>query len=197
MNTTEWLTLYARRLKDALDTIPHRHVERVISIITETACAQRQIFICGNGGSAATASHFAVDLGKCASDSIKGASSRFKVFDLSANTPWITAIANDAQYSRIFVDQLQNYAKPGDILFALSTSGNSLNVVSAVNWAASNSLRTISLIGSDSSCALAKISELPIAINDSHCGRVEDAHMVICHMICYAFVEKVANFVKL
>ena len=93
----------------------------------------RQIFVCGNGGSAANASHFVTDLGKGASDAI---GRRFRCLSLNDNVPWMTAIGNDYAYADVFRRQLENYARPGDLLMAMSVSGNSPNVIQAVEWAA-------------------------------------------------------------
>ena len=92
----------------------------------------RQIFVFGNGGSAANASHFATDLGKGASDKV---GKRFRVLSLNDNVGWMTALANDYAYEDVFVGQLQNYGKPGDLALALSVSGNSPNCVKALEWA--------------------------------------------------------------
>jgi len=100
----------------------------------------------------------------------------------------MTALGNDYSYEDIFVRQLMNYGQPGDIAFALSVSGGSPNVVRAMEWAKANELKTIALVGGKRG-KLAKIAEIVISIDSKHYGRVEDAHMGICHMICYAFME--------
>src|SRR5206468_10603937 len=104
----------------------------------------RQIFVFGNGGSAANASHFATDLGKGASDKL---GKRFRVLSLNDNASWMTALGNDYAYEDVFVRQMMNYGKPGDLVLAMSVSGNSPNVVKAVEWAKKNGLHSIALVG--------------------------------------------------
>jgi D-sedoheptulose 7-phosphate isomerase len=145
----------------------------------------RQIFVFGNGGSAANASHFATDLGKGSSDKL---GKRFRVLSLNDNVSWMTAIANDYAYEDVFVRQLQNYGQPGDIALGISVSGNSPNCVKALDWAKQNGLRTVALVGAKRG-RMEEIAEQSIVINDTHYGRVEDAQMGICHLLCYAFME--------
>src|SRR5690349_12074035 len=100
----------------------------------------------------------------------------------------MTAIGNDYAYDQIFVRQLENYGRKGDVVLALSVSGNSPNVVNALEWANKNGLHTIALVGGKKG-KMAEIAQQAIVINSTHYGRVEDAQMSICHMLCYAFME--------
>ena len=100
----------------------------------------------------------------------------------------MTALGNDYTYDDIFVRQLMNFAKADDILFTMSVSGNSPNLVKAIQWGKEHRLKTISLVGKKRG-KLAEISDVVIPVEDEHYGRVEDAHMGICHMIAYAFME--------
>jgi D-sedoheptulose 7-phosphate isomerase len=181
----DWITNYVRAQKAALDSISVSAVVRLIDTVRRAAAEDRQIFVFGNGGSAANASHFATDLGKGASDK---QSRRFRVLSLNDNVSWLTALANDYAYEDVFVRQLENYAREGDVVLALSVSGNSPNVVKAVEWARKKGLTTIALVGAKRG-ALAEIADQVITIDSSHYGRVEDAQMGICHMVCYAFME--------
>ena len=156
-------------------------IEKVRAVLKE----DRQVFVFGNGGSAANASHFATDLGKGASDKI---GKRFRVLSLTDNVSWMTALANDYSYEEVFVGQLKNYGKPGDLALSMSVSGNSPNCVKALEWATKNGLHTVALVGAKRG-RMAEIAEQVIIINDTHYGRVEDAHMGICHLVCYAFME--------
>ena len=104
----------------------------------------RQIFIFGNGGSASNASHFATDLGKGSSDKL---GKRFRVLSLNDNVSWLTAIGNDYSYEDVFVRQLENYARPGDVAMSISVSGNSPNCVKALEWAKAHGLRTLENAG--------------------------------------------------
>ncbi len=113
---------------------------------------------------------------------------RFRVISLNENVGWMTALANDYAYEDVFAGQLQNYARPGDIALGLSVSGNSPNCVKALEWARKNRLHTIALVGAKRG-RMAEIAERVIVINDTHYGRVEDAQMGVCHLLCYAFME--------
>jgi D-sedoheptulose 7-phosphate isomerase len=181
----QWISAYLQAQKAAHDSIPVDAVIRLIELFRQALKEDRQVFVFGNGGSAANASHFATDLGKGASDKLR---KRFRVLSLNDNVSWLTALANDYAYEDVFAGQLQNYAHRGDIAMALSVSGNSPNCVKALEWAKKNGLRTVALVGVKKG-RLAEIAEEAVVINDAHYGRVEDAHMGICHMLCYGFIE--------
>ena len=181
----EWISEYITRQKQAHDSIPVAAVAGLIETLRSALKADRQVFVFGNGGSAANASHFATDLGKGASDKL---ARRFRVLSLNDNVSWMTALANDYSYEDVFLGQLQNYAKAGDIALAMSVSGNSPNCIKALEWGRRQGLKTIALVGGKRG-RMAEIAEQVLVINDQHYGRVEDAHMGICHMLCYAFME--------
>jgi len=181
-----WLKEYVDAQRRALDSVPLEAVERLVKTARDAWREDRQIFVIGNGGNAASASHFATDLGKGSSDAL---GRRFRVSTLGDNVAWLTALGNDYCYEDVFVRPLQNYARPGDVLIASSVSGNSPNLVKAVEWARENDLRTIALVGAKRG-RLAELAEQTIVIDDTHYGRVEDVQMTIYHMICYAFMEK-------
>src|SRR4030095_7465478 len=112
----------------------------------------------------------------------------FRVISLNDNASWMTALGNDYGYDEVFLGQLRCYAKPRDIALSLSVSGNSPNCVKALEWAKAHGLITIALVGGKRG-RLAEIADYPVIINDTHYGRVEDAHMGICHLLCYALME--------
>jgi D-sedoheptulose 7-phosphate isomerase len=182
----DWITDYVRAQKAALDAIPADAVERLIDRLKLALREDRQVFVFGNGGSAANAAHFATDLGKGASDKL---ARRFRVHCLNDNVSWLTALGNDYAYEDVFVGQLQNFAKPGDSVLVLSVSGNSPNLVKAVAWAVQHGLHTMALVGAKRG-RLAELAHDVIVVNDTHYGRVEDCHMGICHLLCYAFMER-------
>jgi len=129
----DWIANYIKAQKAALDSIPRTRGAALRE--TRTAHAEdRQVFIFGNGGSAANASHFATDLGKGASDKL---GKRFRVLSLTDNVSWLTALGNDYAYEDVFVGQLQNYGRAGDLAIAVSVSGNSPNCVKALAWRSS------------------------------------------------------------
>jgi D-sedoheptulose 7-phosphate isomerase len=181
-----WLSNYVAAQKAALDSIPVAAVEGVIEQFRQALREDRQIFVFGNGGSASNASHFATDLGKGSSDKL---AKRFRVLSLNDNVSWMTALGNDYAYDEIFARQLMNYGRPGDLVLAISVSGNSPNVVKALQWAKDNGLRSIALVGAKRG-RMAEIADTTLVVDSTHYGRVEDAQMGICHMICYAFMEK-------
>ena len=136
-NTVTWIRSYVARQCEMLAALPFDSIGQLIEIVRQAAEQQRNIFIIGNGGNAANASHFATDLGKGASD--RGPR-RFRVLSLTDNVPWLTALGNDYAYEDVFVRQLMNFAQPGDVLIASSVSGNSPNLVRAMEWANKNDL---------------------------------------------------------
>ena len=177
---------YKTELLKALDTIDLALVNQAIELFKDARSNGRHIFVCGNGGSASTASHFACDM-------VKGASynrgQRFRIMALTDQLATITAYANDLSYDSVFVEQLRNFAQPGDLVMGISGSGNSPNVIRALEYANSIGCRTIALTGRDGG-KLAPMAQLSIQVLAPHMGRIEDAHMMVCHMIGYYFMEE-------
>ena len=180
-----WIDRYRVAQQAATGSIPTEAVAQLIEKLRIALAEDRQVFVFGNGGSAANASHFATDLGKGSSDKI---GKRFRVISLNDNVSWITALGNDYAYDQVYVRQLTNYAKAGDIVLVMSVSGNSPNVVKAVEWAKANGVYTAALVGGKRG-KLAEIADLAIVVPSEHYGRAEDVQMTICHMLCYAFME--------
>ena len=176
---------YKQRLLAALDTVDLDRVEALIEVFRRARDEDRQIFVFGNGGSAATANHFACDIVKGAS---YGQQKRFKIMSLAEQIPTLTAYSNDVGYESVFVEPLKNFARPGDIAMAISGSGNSENVVQAIEYANSIGCYTVGLSGL-SGGRLRPSVDLSVHISDDHMGRVEDAHFVVCHMVCYHFMD--------
>jgi D-sedoheptulose 7-phosphate isomerase len=176
---------YKTALLEALDTIDLEKVNQAIALFSEARAGGRCVFVCGNGGSASTASHFACDMVKGAS---YGRTTRFRIMALTDQLPTLTAYANDVSYDCVFVEQLKNFAESGDLFMGISGSGNSANVIRAMEYARSIGCRTIALTGRDGG-KLAPLAELNIQVPAPHMGRIEDAHMIICHMIGYYFME--------
>ena len=180
-----WIQNYLENHKKVIESMPVGKIDKLITLFKKANREEKQIFIFGNGGSAASASHFVTDLGKGASDKV---SKRFKCFSLNEASAWMTAIGNDYSYEDIFIHQLRNFASPGDIVFTMSVSGNSPNLVKAVDWANNEGLHTIALVGGKRGL-LAEIAGDIVVIDSTHYGHVEDAHMLIVHMLTYAFME--------
>src|SRR5580765_7422989 len=175
----DWIANYLNSQKAALDSIPHEPVLQLIEKLRHVLKEDRQLFVFGNGGSASNASHFATDLGKGSSDKLNR---RFRVLSLNDNVSWLTALGNDYAYDQIYARQLMNYGRAGDVVLVMSVSGSSPNLVKAVEWAKQNGLHTVALVGGKRG-RLAELADQAIVINDTHYGRVEDAHMGICHML--------------
>jgi D-sedoheptulose 7-phosphate isomerase len=177
--------MYKEDCVKAIEAIDLEKVGAAIEVFREARDSNRQIFVCGNGGSASTASHFVCDM-------VKGASfnreTRFRIMALTDSLPTITAYSNDVAYDAIFVEQLKNFAKPDDVVMGISGSGNSPNVLRAVEYANSIGCKTVALTGRDGG-KLGPLAHLNIQVANPHMGRIEDAHMIICHMICYFFMD--------
>lgn len=176
---------YKKRVLEAIERIDLEKVNEAIVWFREVRDAGRRIFVCGNGGSSATASHFAGDMFKGASYNVPN---RFRILALTDSVPTLTAYSNDVGYDVVFVEQLRNFAEPGDILMAISGSGNSPNVLRAVEYANSIGCRTIALTGRNGG-KLGPLAQLNIQVDVPHMGRIEDAHMIVCHMIFYCFMD--------
>jgi len=176
---------YKTSLLEAIEAIDLAKVDQAIEWFQEARTAGRQIFVCGNGGSASTASHFCCDI-------VKGASfnrpSRFRIVALTDQLPTLTAYANDVGFDAVFVEPLKNFAQPGDLFMGISSSGNSPNVLRAMDYANELGCRTLALTGRDGG-KLGPKAQLNIQVSVPHVGRVEDAHMIVCHMIAYYFMD--------
>lgn len=176
---------YQEKLIGTLSKLDTAKVEQAIDWLRSARDAGHHIFVCGNGGSASTASHFACDI-------VKGASyrreQRFRILSLNDSLPTMTAYANDCGYEVALVEQLKNFAQPGDLVMAISGSGNSPNVLRVLEYANEAGCKTMALTGRDGG-KLGPLAQLHINVPEQHMGRIEDAHMVICHMIGYAFME--------
>lgn len=180
-----WITNYLQAHKAALESVSADQVAGIVDTLRVAHREDRQVFVFGNGGSAANSSHFATDLGKGSSDKL---GKRFHVLSLNDNVSWITALGNDYSYDDVYVRQLENYARPGDVVLSLSVSGNSPNCVKALEFAKKTGCKTIALVGAKRG-RMAELADLCIVVNDTHYGRAEDVQMTICHMLCYAFME--------
>ncbi|MEO5892945.1 MAG: SIS domain-containing protein [Ferruginibacter sp.] len=183
----DYIKNYIDQQQETLAQLPVDKVAEITQLFKQALDEDRQVFVFGNGGSAANASHFITDLGKGSSDKTY---KRFRCLSLNDNVSWMTAISNDYSYDEVFSRQLMNLARPGDIVLVMSVSGNSPNLVKALEWSAANGVATIALVGNKKG-KLAEIADTVLVISDGHYGRVEDAHMTVCHIIAYAFMDLV------
>ncbi len=182
----DWLENYIAAQKKALDTIKPADLAPLIATLREAHRVGRRIFVAGNGGSAANASHFVTDLGKNSSEAMP---SPFRVLSLTDNSAWITALGNDYSYDDVFLRQLKNHGEAGDVLLVITVSGNSPNLVKVLEWSKQHGLKTIALVGAKRG-RCAQLADQVVVIEDTHYGRVEDVQMNILHMLCYVFVER-------
>ncbi len=183
--STDYVRTYLGRLENVLKTIDPKQVSKAGELLTSAREHGRQVFIIGNGGSAGLASHLAVDLGKGCS---RNRPKRFRVQSLTDNVPWLTAIANDISYEDVFVEQLKNYAEKGDLLLAISGSGNSRNVLKAVQFANQIGCETVGVSGFGGG-KLKDLVHYHIHIKADHMGHVEDGQLIVGHMLVYAFMD--------
>jgi D-sedoheptulose 7-phosphate isomerase len=181
-----FLRSYQSGVLKTIQDIDLDKLSQVIEMFKEARAQGRRIFLCGNGGSFATASHFVCEMVKSAS---YNRPLRFRIIMLGEGLPTLTAYSNDHSYECAFAENLKNFAEPGDIVMALSGSGNSPSVVQALEYGASIGCRTIALTGRDGG-RLGRIAQLHINSAQQTMGKIEDSHMVIMHMICYYFMEE-------
>lgn len=171
---------YLEELQTALEASPLDTLEAIAGLLLEARANDRQVFLLGNGGSASTASHFACDLGK---GTAPRTGRRFRVIALTDNIPLLTAWANDTEYANVFAEQLRNLVNPGDVVLALTGSGNSENVLRALSVARERGARTVALTGFDGGKAKT-IAELCLAVPARRIEQAEDAHLVLQHILC-------------
>jgi D-sedoheptulose 7-phosphate isomerase len=156
-------------------------VEQVYQVLRAARDRGATIYLAGNGGSAATASHWANDLGKGAKAS---GQVPIRVMSLADNASWVTALANDEGYERVFAGQLENFAKPGDVLVVMSASGNSPNLLRAVELARERSLITVGFLGFDGGALKNLVDEaLLLPTRKGAYGLVESGHDLLCHIL--------------
>ena len=186
---TAWAGSYLARQSELCARLPLAELAALVELLHSAHRRGAQIFVFGNGGSAANASHFATDLGKGASDAL---GTPFRILSLNDNTAWMTAIGNDYTYEDVFLRQLQNHARPGDVAMCLSVSGSSPNLVKAMTWARDQGLHTVAMVGAKRG-SLAEVVAHVLVVPDTHYGRVEDAQMTLCHLLAYAFIEKIVG----
>jgi len=165
-----------------LSKIPQDPIERIIAALKQARAGNRRIFVFGNGGSSANASHFVNDMVK---STVRPDQPRFKLICLSDNVPTLTAYANDVSYEVIFAEPLAALAEPGDVALALSGSGNSPNVLRAMDVAKEMGLTRIGLTG----CGGGKLKDkcdVCVVVPSDSMQMIEDAHLVILHSVFLA-----------
>ena len=170
---------YMGRLKQTFDALDRDQINNVMNVLLRVYENENTIYIFGNGGSASTASHYVCDFNKGVSIKL---TKKFRFVCLNDNIATVMAIANDCGYENVFSMQLEGKLKEGDVVFAISGSGNSKNVIKAVEYAKSQGNEVISLIGY-SGGKLLELSDYPIHAKINDMQIAEDVHMMLCHMM--------------
>lgn len=170
-----------------MDTDP---IRRLADILFAAYDQNRTVFFAGNGGSAATASHFACDMAKTVTGYSKGR--RLRAISLADSVPLMTAWGNDSSYDDIFAEQLRNLAQPGDTLVVISCSGKSKNVVRAVEVAREMGVTTVGLLGFDGGQLGDKV-DLSIVIRSDNYQHIEDVHGIIMHVVTDRLIDAIAD----
>ena len=178
---------YLGEMERALRALSRDDVRRVVGALFDAWRWQKMVWIIGNGGSAATASHMMNDLCKC---TLVEGQPRFRAMALTDNVPLMTAIANDLDYAEVFVEPLRTHLRKGDVLIALSGSGNSSNVLRAVAYAKEIGALSIGLCGKPGG-VLAKTADLTVIVPADRIGQQEDGHLILNHAIALALRERI------
>lgn len=190
MSVEQDIAAYLETISTATDAVDKSILAKVIDRLALAYDEGQGVYIIGNGGSAANASHFAEDLAKGALQD--DWEKRFRVHSLTDNTPFITAIGNDLGYDRIFKFQLRQFAEPGDVLVAISGSGNSPNIIEAVEWAQEHGTGIIGFTGFDGG-KLALMSDISVHVPLKDMCQSEAVHSVLMHLIVDLLRERLAK----
>jgi D-sedoheptulose 7-phosphate isomerase len=182
MDAASAVQAYIGGLVAALEAIPPERISRIAAVLDRARAEGRMVLVLGNGGSAATASHFVVDLNKTAN---QAGHPRLRAVALTDNVPVLTAWANDARYDDVFTEQIENFVTRGDVVIAISASGRSPNVLAAVRRARELGAATIGLTGFEGGELVHLVDECLI-IQSRVMGQVEDSHLAVGHMLAAA-----------
>jgi D-sedoheptulose 7-phosphate isomerase len=182
---------YKKTVHSTLDSLDHGEIEKFLDLLVETYKNEKFVFVIGNGGSAANASHFAQDLAKGTKKNPEQ-TRRLKALSLTDNLPFITAQGNDEGYESIFEQQLRTFASPGDLLVSISGSGNSPNVIRAVEWANKNGMTTVGITGFDGG-KLKKMSQHSVNVSLNDMCTSESIHSIIFHYVILELRERLKN----
>jgi D-sedoheptulose 7-phosphate isomerase len=189
MNLNAHIETYLTELQQAVAALSAELIEQIIDILLDCARASNKVFICGNGGSASTASHFACDLAK---NTIVMGAPAFRVIALTDNMALMTAWANDTNYDNVFAAQLNPLVEPGDVVIGISCSGNSGNVLNAMAVARHHGAVTIGFTG-DEGGQLKEMVDVCIQAPSPLIEQQEDIHLILEHCICAAIRDKLTQ----
>lgn len=185
----EYLADYFSGLNRALSGVSPDRFEELVRLLESAYHEERQVFLFGNGGSGATASHLVVDLNKGVG---MGLEKRFRVMCLNDSVPTLTACANDFSYQDVFVEPLKNFVRPGDLVIGISGSGNSPNVLKAIDYANNRGAHTIGLTGYDGG-KLAMMARTSVHVPIDDMQKAEDAHLILLHAAFQLLCKQVRN----
>ncbi len=186
----DFINAYLEQIKETIGNIPVVKIHEVLDIIFEAYKNNKCLFVFGNGGSAATASHIACDAAK---GTVAPNKRRFKALCLSDNAPLITAWANDTDYKNTFGEQLKNFVQRGDVALGLSFSGMSPNVINAFKTA--NEAGATSILFSGRNGGEAKeVAKVHVLVPSDHMQQIEDIHAMLNHIIFMALKERIAQY---
>jgi D-sedoheptulose 7-phosphate isomerase len=180
---------YFRLLSTTAGQLPFEAIEGVAATLVQAYESERTIYLFGNGGSAALASHMACDLGK---GTVNGSKKRFRVMSLTSNEAMMTAWANDSTYHDIFAEQLANFVAPGDVAFAISCSGNSANVLNALRVARQAQAMTVGLAGFQGG-KMKELCDQCLIVPSDNMQIIEDLHLCAAHAVFTAVRRKVCH----
>jgi phosphoheptose isomerase/GT2 family glycosyltransferase len=193
VDARETIAQYRAGLTAVLDTLSDDDVSGFIAYLHTAYEQGKQVFIIGNGGSAATASHLACDLAKTVLGKVGALEARrYRVIALTDNVPLITAWSNDLSYETVFAEQLRNLANQGDLLISITGSGNSPNIIAAVKAARELGLKCVGLLGFDGGLIKGMLDHSVLVESDNY-GYIEDAHMILCHLATAHFIKALAQ----
>lgn len=180
-----YISNYLENLKNIITCVDPEDIVKIIEVLKKANESQKRIFLIGNGGSASTANHFVCDFGK---NAIKGDIGRFRIISLCDNIAYITAYGNDVGYDSVFVEQLKNLMEEGDLVLAISASGNSPNIIKAVEYSRQKKGVIIGLTGGTGG-KLKELSDINLNVPSDVIEQVEDVHLIFEHIIVYVFKQ--------
>ena len=198
MQNLDYIENFFAGLSNVIQDISREDIDRVVEVLYAAWLNQNTVFLAGNGGSAGTASHFAADLNKC---TIVEGAPRMKVFSLVDNVPLVSALTNDDGWDNIYVEQLRNFFRSGDVLICISVHGGSgrdkagdwsQNLLKAMQYVKDNGGTSIGLAGFDGG-AMKELADACIVVPYDTTPHVESFHVVLHHLITFCLAEKVAR----
>ncbi|MGO2099785.1 MAG: SIS domain-containing protein [Vagococcus salmoninarum] len=183
----DFVTAYQAEYVSTLENLDQESLTELLNLVEEAIKNSRNVFVLGNGGSSASASHWVCDFNKGVSFEKRELKARF--FSLTDNVPVLTAYSNDVAYEEIFAEQLKNLLRKEDLVISLSVSGNSKNLVLGQKYAKEQGVTTVSITNNQNNL-LKQTADLAIAVPSENYGIVEDVHMYVCHVLSQYIAQK-------